>query len=283
MKNIVMKIAPNKEKRAARKEQKKYKKYGVGSQEFEVVPNYGISNAIDASIDVDATSVVRDYTGCLKNGLINNDPYYIGKATFRNAIEAFYTGVPGTRAYECTLIDISHLSNVVRRKILNKSLKKDYKTLVGSTELDNIKFAAWVVTHAYVTGLFMTPSNITNVMAVITNEWSAENKFVWNLFVDSISDIRDSVKDLFTFPDGGGSCSYLIQKCIAGDVIEEESDPAEGEHPSDYQAFDDKADVGRIDLVTADVVNGNKEMDAQYKVAVSKEERKDNDVVMNLQ
>lgn len=283
MKNIVMKIAPNKEKRAARKEQKKYKKYGVGSQEFEVVPNYGISNAIGQSIDVDATSVVRDYTGCIKNGIVKADPYYIGKASFRNAIEAFYTGVPGTRAYECTLIDISHLSNVVRRKILNKSLKKDYKTLVGSSELDNIKFAAWVVTHAYVTGLFMTPSDITDVMAVITNEWSPENKFVWNLFVDSISDIRDSVKHLFTFSDGEGSCPYLVQKCIAGEVIgEEEPDTAEDEHPSDDQAFDDKADVGRIDLVTADVVNGNKEMDAQYKVAVSKDERKDNDVVMNL-
>lgn len=282
MKNIVMKLAPNKEKRTARKEQKKYKKYGVRNMEYEVIPNYGISNAIDQSIDVDATSVVRDYTGCIKNGIVKADPYYIGKASFRNAIEAFYTGMPGTRAYECTLIDLTHLGNVVRRKILNKSLKKDYKTLVGTTELDNIKFAAWVVTHAYVTGLFMTPTDITDVMAAITIEWSPENKFAWNLFVDSISDIRDSVKHLFTFSDGEGSCPYLVQKCIAGEVGEEEPDPAEDEHPSDDQAFDDKADVCRIDLVTADVVNGNKEMDAQYKVAVSKEERKDNDVVMNL-
>ena len=197
MKNIVMKIAPNKEKRAARKEQKKYKKYGVRNMEYETPPgSFSISNAIDAQIDGTAISVVRDYTGCLKNNIVKNDPYYIGKAAFRNAIEAFYSGVPGTRSYECTLIDLTHFSNVVRRKILKSSLKKDYKILVGTCELDNIKFAAWVVTHAYVTGLFMTPSDITDVMAVITNEWSSENKFVWNLFVSSISDIRDSVKPL---------------------------------------------------------------------------------------
>lgn len=285
MKNIVMKIAPNKEKRAARKEQKKYKKYGVQSEEFDVLPgSFSISNAIDAQIDGSAISTVRDYTGCLKNGIVKSDPYYIGKAAFRNAIEAFYSGVPGTRSYECTLIDLTHFSNVVRRKILKSSLKKDYKILVGTCELDNIKFAAWVVTHAYVTGLFMTPSDITDVMAVITNEWSSENKFVWNLFVSSISDIRDSVKHLFTFPDGDGACPYILQKCIAGEVIESEEpiDPAEEEHHSDDQAFDDKADVDRIDLITADVINGNKEMDAQYKAAVSKEERKDNDVVMSL-
>lgn len=278
MKNIVMKIVPNKEKRAARKELKKYKKYGVQREEFEVVPNYGISNVIDASIDADATSIVRDYTGQLKNGTIDKSPYYIGKDAFRKAIEEFYNGTPGTRAYECTLIDLSHFSNVVRRKILRKSLKKDYMTLVGTNELDNIKFAAWVVTHAYVTGLFMTPSEITSVMVAIS-EWEVANKFMWNLFVDSISDIRDSIKHLFTFySDGEGSCPYLAQKCI----ISEAHDPAEDEHPTDDQAFDDKADVDRIDLVTADVVNGNKEMDAQYKAAVSKEERKNNDVVMNL-
>lgn len=278
MKNIVMKIVPNKEKRAARKELKRYKKYGVQREEFEVVPNYGISNVIDASIDADATSIVRDYTGQLKNGTIDKSPYYIGKDAFRKAIEEFYNGTPGTRAYECTLIDLSHFSNVVRRKILRKSLKKDYMTLVGTNELDNIKFAAWVVTHAYVTGLFMTPSEITSVMVAIS-EWEVANKFMWNLFVDSISDIRDSIKHLFTFySDGEGSCPYLAQKCI----ISEAHDPAEDEHPTDDQAFDDKADVDRIDLVTADVVNGNKEMDAQYKAAVSKEERKNNDVVMNL-
>ena len=279
MKNIVMKIIPNKERKAARKELKKYKKYGVQREEFEVVPNYGISNAIDASIDADATSVVRDYTGQLKEGTIDKSaPYYIGKDAFRKAIEEFYNETPGTRAYECTLIDLSHFSNVVRRKILRKSLKKDYMTLVGTSEFDNIKFAAWVVTHAYVTGLFMTPSEITSVMVAIS-EWEVANKFMWNLFVDSISDIRDSIKHLFTFySDGEGSCPYLAQKCI----ISEAHDPAEDEHPTDDQAFDDKADVDRIDLVTADVVNGNKEMDAQYKAAVSKEERKNNDVVMNL-
>lgn len=278
MKNIVMKIIPNKERKAARKELKKYKKYGVQREEFEVVPNYGISNVIDASIDADATSIVRDYTGQLKNGTIDKSPYYIGKDAFRKAIEEFYNGTPGTRAYECTLIDLSYFSNVVRRKILRKSLKKDYMTLVGTNELDNIKFAAWVVTHAYVTGLFMTPSEITSVMVAIS-EWEVANKFMWNLFVDSISDIRDSIKHLFTFySDGEGSCPYLAQKCI----ISEAHDPAEDEHPTDDQAFDDKADVDRIDLVTADVVNGNKEMDAQYKAAVSKEERKNNDVAMNL-
>ena len=279
MKNIVMKIIPNKERRAARKELKKYKKYGVQREEFEVVPNYGISNGIDACIDADATSIVRDYTGQLKNGTIDKSaPYYIGKDAFRKAIEEFYNGTPGTRAYECTLIDLSHFSNVVRRKILRKSLKKDYMTLVGTSEFDNIKFAAWVVTHAYVTGLFMTPSEITSVMVAIS-EWEVANKFMWNLFVDSISDIRDSIKHLFTFySDGEGSCPYLAQKCI----ISEAHDPAEDEHPTDDQAFDDKADVDRIDLVTADVVNGNKEMDAQYKAAVSKEERKNNDVAMNL-
>ena len=279
MKNMVMKIVPNKEKRAARKELKKYKKYGVQREEFEVVPNYGISNVIDASIDADATSIVRDYTGQLKNGTIDKSaPYYIGKDAFRKAIEEFYNGTPGTRAYECTLIDLSRLSNIVRRKILRKSLKKDYMTLVGTSEFDNIKFAAWVVTHAYVTGLFMTPSEITSVMVAIS-EWEVANKFMWNLFVDSISDIRDSIKHLFTFySDGEGSCPYLAQKCIIGEA----HDPAEDEHPTDDQAFDDKADVDRIDLVTADVVNGNKEMDAQYKAAVSKEERKNNDVVMNL-
>ena len=279
MKNIVMKIIPNKERKAARKELKKYKKYGVQRDEFEVVPNYGISNVIDASIDADATSIVRDYTGLLKNGTIDKSaPYYIGKDAFRKAIEEFYNGTPGTRAYECTLIDLSRLSNVVRRKILRKSLKKDYMTLVGTSEFDNIKFAAWVVTHAYVTGLFMTPNEITSVMVAIS-EWEVANKFMWNLFVDSISDIRDSIKHLFTFySDGEGSCPYLAQKCI----ISEAHDPAEDEHPTDDQAFDDKADVDRIDLVTADVVNGNKEMDAQYKAAVSKEERKNNDAVMNL-
>ena len=279
MKNIVMKIIPNKERRAARKELKRYKKYGVQREEFEVVPNYGISNGIDACIDADATSIVRDYTGQLKNGTIDKSaPYYIGKDAFRKAIEEFYNGTPGTRAYECTLIDLSHFSNVVRRKILRKSLKKDYMTLVGTSEFDNIKFAAWVVTHAYVTGLFMTPSEITSVMVAIS-EWEVANKFMWNLFVDSISDIRDSIKHLFTFySDGEGSCPYLAQKCI----ISEAHDPAEDEHPTDDQAFDDKADVDRIDLVTADVVNGNKEMDAQYKAAVSKEERKNNDVAMNL-
>ena len=279
MKNIVMNIVPNKERRNARKELKKYKKYGVQREEFEGVPNYGISNVIDASIDADATSIVRDYTGQLKNGTIDKSaPYYIGKDAFRKAIEEFYNGTPGTRAYECTLIDLSRLSNVVRRKILRKSLKRDYMTLVGTSEFDNIKFAAWVVTHAYVTGLFMTPSEITSVMVAIS-EWEVANKFMWNLFVDSISDIRDSIKHLFTFySDGEGSCPYLAQKCI----ISEAHDPAEDEHPTDDQAFDDKADVDCIDLVTADVVNGNKEMDAQYKAAVSKEERKNNDVAINL-
>ena len=72
MKNMVMKIIPNKERRAARKELKKYKKYGVQREEFEKVPN-GISNAIDAYIDADATSIARDYAGQLKNGTIDID------------------------------------------------------------------------------------------------------------------------------------------------------------------------------------------------------------------
>lgn len=228
---------------------------------------------VQCPIEASVTALSRDYRGSLMNHEFTND-YFDAKEDKQviKMINKFYNGNIGTKDYECNILDLTRIVNITRRAILGKSFKDE---ILGSKNIKKsyfedkniggfnaLKFMAWVVPHAYITGLFMTPKDIFDSIP----KTKREIQTIWNAYINSQLDLRDDVAKMFIF-DTNGVCAYVEQKkslfCTFGNK----------QHPTDDIPFDDAADADTIPLTTTEVIRGNRKMDEDYRAAVNKPDK----------
>ena len=256
----------------------RHNKYGVGNKEKydQPLPTGVISRAIAAEIDSEAQAVSRDYCYRLANSEFKSNKYFTKKDNPYKMISEFYDGEKiGTQDYECNIIDITRYTNISRRAILSKSFMDEKLKSRGIRDsyfngkyvhgTNMIKFMAWAVTHAWVTGLFLDRKGIFDV---IPKSHSSKTLIpLWNSYISMQDDIREEVKVLFKF-DEKGNCPFVDKYKKSFCSVTNNSAPTD-DIPFDS---DDKADVSAVDLTTGEEVKmaeaANKEMDAAFEAAV---------------
>lgn len=253
-----------------------YDKYGVKNEKYTKPLNNGaVSRCIvQYPIDNAAMSFAKDYCGSLASGEFKNNTYFEEKQDKRvfKMINKFYNEPVGTQAYECNILDITRTLNVARRAIISKSfrseaasaksLKKSYFEDKNIGGINVLKLMAWAVTHSYVTGLFMSIKDMFDVIPKTKREIQTS----WNAYIGCQDDIRDEVKKIFIF-DENGNCQFIEDKkntfCTFG----------KKQSPTDDIPFEEAADADVIPLVPTSVIQGNRRMDEEYHLAVSKPDK----------
>lgn len=252
----------------------KYSKYGFNDEKYtKPLANGTISRCVvQFPIDPAAVSIAKDYCGSLANHEFKN--IYFNEKEDRKVfkmINKFYEGNIGTQGYECNILDITRIMNIARRAVIgisfksefyNRSLKRSYFEDKSFGGINVLKLMAWGVTHAYCTGLFLSTKNMFDVIP----KTKREIQTIWNAYINCQDDIRDEVKNLFTFNEDG-VCKFVEDKketfCTFG----------KKQSPTDDIPFDEAADASVIPLLPTVVINGNRELDNEYHIAISKPDK----------
>lgn len=270
--------------------EKKMKKYGIDPT--STYDNGEITTNFIQYMTDDSQPILKEY--CLKlivGEMKDKDGYFLpSDGKIHELVKNFYDSEFGTPVAEIAIIDLTRWYNILRRQITGKpydlseksimgKVCQSYKTgnnlkggvvrLVGKESHRNIlKEVAWVVTHAYCTGLFATHKGIFAMLPKDNDQVIT----LWNGYIAAQTDIPESVRKLFTYDVDTGDCEFLRKYKSKYSMFKDNGNVK----PEDDPAFEENefVDIKCINLSDdEDIKAKNKEMDEQYKEAMARDDK----------
>ena len=243
------------------------KRHGVDNSRYnEPIPNGLVSRVASVAAPEDLV-VYKEYTTELFRGSFRCNTYFNKKdGLMYKLASAFFNGNVGTSEYECVIIDITRFTNITRRSILGKPMRGErinakficdsYYSTKKVKGVDAFKFAAWIVVHAYCTGLFLDRKGIYDMIP--KNDPTITS--MWNLWINLQDDVPNEVKRLFLFGDDG-YCQYAeTNKDLFGF---KKKDKDADVNDDEVEAFDVNEDNDE------ELVKECEELDERYRTAVA--------------
>lgn len=267
----------------------KIKKYGLS--ENSIVNEEITTNFVQYMTD-DSQPILKDY--CLKlvaGELKDKDTYFLpSDGKIYDLVKNFYDADIGTPMFEINTIDLTRWYNILRRQIARKPFDlsekaimgkvcQSYKTgdklkggivrTVGKESHRNIlKEVAWLVTHAYCTGLFATHKGIFAVLPKDNDQVIT----LWNGYIAAQTDIPESVRNMFTYSVDTGECEFLEKSKKKYSIFNEDGTVK----PEDDPAFEENefVDIKFVSLEENEsIIEKNREMDDEYHDAMARDDK----------